>query len=231
MNKENHEKLLELVGISKLVGYNLVLANKAELISIEKGKEVSIVSYDYGSSCIGQIEKHLRQKAKIMRADCGEQLLTFAPLAFQINHRINLGDYYAEVIAFANLDGELILDPKDPTLDDADQFNVAIVAKCPFTVEGVHQMSDYFANFMYDVKSAQSKEKSEPVKAETDEEKIKRLLEDLSDINVLDALLRKWHSYTEAEKEAFAQQHAHGISMYVIKGALEMAARDKNLPT
>lgn len=234
MSKSSRKELLKLVRVSKMVGYNLIIGEKIELIATDNG-ELNIVSYDSSESdCVQKVKRHIRKKARKMRDKWGDQLLEFSAIGNPVNHSVHLGKYCARVIALEDINGNLILKPGDPAITDPKKdVHKIVVLECPFSLEGVKQLSDYFSNLLYIAKSAEIEDyedDEDEMYERTDEETISDMLEALSDTDILEALLRKWRSYTDEEKAEFAEKNKNGLAMYVINGAEKMADENRLTP-
>ncbi len=130
-----NNELKELTLRAKLTGCALLVGDKIRLIIYDKkGKIRKSYKYDYGETdYINRIRHRIDKVAEPLRKKWGAEFLELASTAFSLGYSIKIDNYSAILMGTDNSKGEVSKDEVK-------------ILECPFSNEGLHEMSDYIAN-------------------------------------------------------------------------------------
>ena len=223
MSKKEYQRLLELVNISKQVGYSLTLGDRIKLITFtEQGKTNETYAYDYDeTNCIQRIEVRINEQAQRLYSQWGSHFLEFAPIAFTANHRIDIGKYTANVIAHVDATGNLVTDTAK-----CEGTNEKTILQCPFSSDGLHQVSNYFTDLFYGIKlrEFETTENSSVTKNATLEKEDEEMSQLLNNEDAVLALVSVWYAMSDKQRKDFANDHKDDRCMRAIYEAQKKSA-------
>ena len=130
-----NNELKELTLRAKLTGCALLVGDKIRLIIYDKkGKIRKSYKYDYEEAdYINRIRHRIDKVAEPLRKKWGAEFLELASTAFSLGYSIKIDNYSAILMGTDNSKGEVSKDEVK-------------ILECPFSSEGLHEMSDYIAN-------------------------------------------------------------------------------------
>lgn len=129
-----NNELKELTLHAKLTDCALLVGDKIRLIIYDKkGKIRKSYKYDYEEAdYINRIRHRIDKVAEPLRKKWGAEFLELASTAFSLGYSIKIDNYSA------------ILMRTDNSKEKVSKDEVKIL-ECPFSSEGLHEMSDYIA--------------------------------------------------------------------------------------
>lgn len=238
MNRESYERLTELVNISQLIGFSLILGDKIQLTTYtQQGKIDEIHKYEYDDpKCIQNIEHHIEKQAQYLRHQWGSQFLEFAAAAFSAQHRVEISNYTADIYAFVDADGKPIFTPKGHFLEittgkeetaNPTEHEERLMLRCPFGSHGLQQMSEYFTHlFLGETADTLEGGDKKVANGATVEEEDEKMTISLNDQKVVAAIVTMWYSLTDEQQQQFMDNHKNDGRMEVIREAKKRAAQD-----